>query len=393
MKITHILECAGGVERYLEMLASRLTKKGFEQTIVCSHSVNLEKLKDSAEACYVTDMRQTFNPLAVIKIIKQVRRDIKASNPDIVYCHSSFAGVFGRLAAIGMRCKVVYNPHGWAFNMRNTSSMKLRVFRTLEQLFAHFTDKIVCISEAEFESAIDNHISSEDKLELIPNGIDIEAVRSSMGVSRSELGITEDAFVVGMIGRLSSQKAPDVFIRAAEIIHKEIPNSAFIIVGDGKQREEIEDFAQQRGLHLVVTGWTDNPYSYLKAFDVAMLLSRWEGFGLAIFEYMAAEKNVVATIADAIPSLMEDGVDGFLVDIDNPGQAADKVLWLRNHPNEAEEMRQKALRKVKSKFDINRVVKQHINMFNELIAIGGPEQNKALIVSVAFHYNEERRAA
>lgn len=71
MKITHILECAGGVERYLEMLASRLTKKGFEQTIVCSHSVNLEKLKDSAEACYVTDMRQTFNPLAVIKIIKQ----------------------------------------------------------------------------------------------------------------------------------------------------------------------------------------------------------------------------------------------------------------------------------------------------------------------------------
>lgn len=393
MKITHILECAGGVERYLELLAPRLKKEGFEQTIISFHTVNLDKLKESADGFYVTDMRQTFNPVAVIKIIRQVRKAITISKPDIVYCHSSFAGVFGRIAAIGTHCKVVYNPHGWAFNIRNTSSMKLRVFRTLEQLLAHFTDKIVCISEAEFESAIFNHISSEDKLELIPNGIDIDAVKSAIAVKRSELGIADDAFVVGMIGRLSAQKAPDVFIRAAEIIHKEIPNSAFIIVGDGEQREEIEDFAQQHGLHLVVTGWTDKPYSYLKAFDVAMLLSRWEGFGLAIVEYMAAEKNVVATRADAIPSLIEDGEDGFLVDIDNPEQAADKVLWLRNHPNEAEEMRQKALRKVKSKFDINRVVKQHINMFDGLISMGGAEQNKALIVSVAFHYNEERRAA
>ena len=393
MKITHILECAGGVERYLELLAPRLKKEGFEQTIICSNSVNLDKLKESADACYVTDMRQTFNPVAVIKIIRQVHIAITISKLDIVYCHSSFAGVFGRIAAIGTHCKVVYNPHGWAFNMRNTSSMKLRVFRTLEQLLAHFTDKIVCISEAEFESAIDKNISSEDKLELIPNGIDIDAVRSAIAVKRSHLGIADDAFVVGMIGRLSAQKAPDVFIRAAEIIHKEIPNSAFIIVGDGEQREEIETFARQHGLHLVVTGWTDKPYSYLKAFNVAMLLSRWEGFGLAIVEYMAAEKNVVATRADAIPSLIEDGEDGFLVDIDNPEQAADKVLWLHIHPNEAEEMRQKALRKVKDKYDINRVVKQHINMFNELIAMGGAEQNKALIVSVAHLSSEERRAA
>lgn len=393
MKITHILECAGGVERYLELLAPRLKKEGFEQTIICSHSVNLDKLKESADTCYVTDMRQTFNPIAVVKIIRQVRKAIKASKPDIVYCHSSFAGVFGRLSALGTHCKVVYNPHGWAFNMRNTSSMKLGVFKVLEQLLSHFTDKIVCISEAEFESAIDKNISSEDKLELIPNGIDIDAVRSAIAVKRSHLGIADDTFVVGMIGRLSAQKAPDVFIRAAEIIHKEIPNSAFIIVGDGEQREKIETFAQQHGLHLMVTGWTDKPYSYLKVFDVAMLLSRWEGFGLAIVEYMAAEKNVVAARADSIPSLIEDGEDGFLVDIDNPEQAADKVLWLRNHPNEAEKMRQKALRKVKSKYDINRVVKQHINMFDGLISMGGAEQNKALIVSVAFHYNEERRAA
>lgn len=366
MKITHIVECAGGVERYLEMLVPRLAERGIKQTLVCSHSVNTDVLRKSVDRCYVTDMHQTFNPVAVIKIIHQVRKAITASKADIVYCHSSFAGVFGRIAAIGTGCKVVYNPHGWAFNMKNTSSIKLKIFRVMEKVLAHVTNKIVCISEAERGSAIYNNVCGEDKLALIPNGIDIEAVRMAEPIKRSELGISDDAFVVGMIGRLSAQKAPDAFIRAAEIIHKEIPNSAFIIVGDGEQREEIEHFAREHGLQLVVTSWTDEPYRYLKDFDVAMLLSRWEGFGLAIVEYMAAEKNVVATRTDAIPTLIKDGVDGLLVDVNNPEEAAAKVLWLYHHPQEAAAMRTKALQKVYAKYDINRVTNQHIDMFTKL---------------------------
>lgn len=245
--------------------------------------------------------------------------------------------------------------------------LKNKAFLLMEKILAQFTDRIVCISDAERESAIYNNVCRGDKLELIPNGIDIDAVRTVVPIKRSELGIADDAFVVGMIGRLSAQKAPDVFIRAAEIIHKEIPNSAFIIVGDGEQREEIESYAKGHGLKLVVTGWTDEPYRYLKAFDVAMLLSRWEGFGLAIVEYMAAEKNVVATRIDAIPTLIEDGVDGLLVDVDNPQEAASKVQWLCHHPKEAAAMRAKALQKVYEKYDINRVINQHINMFKELV--------------------------
>lgn len=251
--------------------------------------------------------------------------------------------------------------------------MKLKniIYLCLEKLLSPCTDKIVCISKAEKASAEREHIAKDDKLALIPNGIDVNAVRNAVAKSRSELGIAEEAFVVGMIGRLSQQKAPDVFIRAAKLIHDEIPNSAFIIVGSGEEEEEVKAFAKENGLELVVTGWTDEPYSYLKVFDVAMLLSRWEGFGLAVVEYMAAEKSVVAARTDAIPSLVDDGVDGFLVDVDNAEQAADKVLWLHTHPTEAMDMRQKALQKVMMKYNINRVVNQHIDMFNRLIPVEG----------------------
>lgn len=238
------------------------------------------------------------------------------------------------------------------------------IYLCLEKILSPCTDKIVCISKAEKASAEREHIAKDEKLALIPNGIDVSAVRNASAKSRRELGIAEDAFVVGMIGRLSPQKAPDVFIRAAKLIHDEIPNSAFIIVGSGE--EEVKAFAKENGLNLIVTGWTDEPYSYLKVFDVAMLLSRWEGFGLAVIEYMAAEKNVVATKIDAIPTLVDDGVDGLLVEMDNPKDVAEKALWLYRHPKEAEEMKSKALKKVIENYDISRVVDQHMEMFEEL---------------------------
>ena len=269
--------------------------------------------------------------------------------------------------------------------------LKSMIYLLMEKALSPCTDKIVCISKAEKLSAEREHIAKDDKLALIPNGIDVEAVRNAVAKSRKELGIVDDAFVVGMIGRLSPQKAPDVFIRAAKLIHNEIPNSAFVIVGSGEEEEEVKSFAKENGLELVVTGWTDEPYRYLKVFDVAMLLSRWEGFGLAVVEYMAAEKNVVATKIDAIPTLVDDGVDGLLVEVDNPQDAADKVLWLYHHPKEAAEMRAKALKKVIENYDIKRVVDQHMEMFKNLIR--GGVKCKIRFIGYTTLRREERRVA
>lgn len=241
------------------------------------------------------------------------------------------------------------------------------VYLLMEKCLSPLTDKIVCISEAEKVSAEREHIANDNKLELIPNGIDVEAVKCAVPKRRTDFGIADDAFVVGMIGRISPQKAPDIFIKSAKLIHDNIKNSAFIIVGDGEEREEVECFARENDLNLIITGWTDEPYSYLKMFDVAVLLSRWEGFGLAVVEYMAAEKNVVATRTDAIPTLIDDGVDGLLVEVDNPEDVKEKVMWLYNHPNEAKAMRDKALQKVIKRYDISRVVDQHVEMFNKLV--------------------------
>lgn len=244
---------------------------------------------------------------------------------------------------------------------------KRLVYRIIEQMLAKLTDRIVCISEAEYQSAINNGIDDGGKLTVIENGIDIKSVENARPFERQKLGIPDKAFVVGMVGRLTPQKAPDIFIKAAVLIKEMIPNAFFIIVGNGENETEIRRFAEDNKVDLLITGWTDRPYSYLKMFDVAVLLSRWEGFGLAIAEYMAAEKNLVATRIDAIPTIVDDGVDGLLVNVDSPAEVAEKVYYYYTHPSEAAMMRRKAKDKVVEKYDIARVVEQHKELFRELL--------------------------
>lgn len=118
ISIMHIVECAGGVERYLQMLMPRLEKRNFCQYFICSFSYDKNKYQDIVDDVEQIDMKQTFSPIQIVKKVVLIRRIIKRLHPDIVYCHSSFAGGLGRLATLGFPCKVVYNPHGWAFNMR-----------------------------------------------------------------------------------------------------------------------------------------------------------------------------------------------------------------------------------------------------------------------------------
>ena len=135
-----------------------------------------------------------------LKAIREVRALIKKYNPDIVYAHSSKAGAIARVADIGLKNHCVYNPHGWAFNMR-CSAKKKAMYTAIEKVAAPFCDKIICISDAEKQSALDKKICKEDKLQVIFNGVDIEAYENEVhgAVKRKDLNIPKDAFVVGMV--------------------------------------------------------------------------------------------------------------------------------------------------------------------------------------------------
>lgn len=171
-----------------------------------------------------------------------------------------------------------------------------------------------------------------------------------------------------MVGRVSPQKAPDVFIRMAKLVNDKIPNAYFIIVGNGMLENEIREYAEEQGFsdRLHITGWVDNPMSYVELFDVGCLLSRWEGFGLALPEYMMAGKPIVATSVDAIPNIIKDGENGLLVNVDDVDGASKAVNRIFDDSVLRRKLIEHGYSDVESRFDAKRVSVEHQTVFESL---------------------------
>lgn len=368
IRILHIAQAAGGVDRYIRMLLKYLDKEKFENILVCSQDFREEDYKNLVDFFEQVKMDRAIGSND-LKAIGEVRRLIKRYNPDIVYAHSSKAGAIARVADIGLKNHCLYNPHGWAFNMR-CSAKKKAMYTAIEKIAAPFCDKIICISDAEKQSALDKKICREDKLQVIFNGVDIEAYENGIHgtVKRKDLNIPEDAFVVGMVGRISPQKAPDIFIKMAKHVKDKVSNAHFIIVGNGDQEAEIKKYANDNDFldSLHITGWVDNPMSYVELFDVACLLSRWEGFGLVLPEYMMARKPIVASRVDAIPNIICDGENGLLVEMDDVVGASTAVLKLYLNNNLKSKLIDEGLKTVYKKFDVQRMTRETEKLFEEV---------------------------
>ena len=367
IRILHVAQAAGGVDRYIRMLLKYLDKEKFENILVCSQDFHEEDYRDLVDSFEQVEMTRAIGS-SDLKAIKEVRALIKKYNPDIVYAHSSKAGAITRVADIGLKNHCIYNPHGWVFNMR-CSAKKKAMYTAIEKIAAPFCDKIICISDAEKQSALDKKICKEDKLQVIFNGVDIEAYENEVhgAVKRKDLNIPEDAFVVGMVGRISPQKAPDVFVKMAKHVKDEVPNAHFIIVGNGNQEDEIRKYAEDNDFSnsLHITGWVDNPMSYVELFDVACLLSRWEGFGLALPEYMMAGKPIVASRVDAIPNIIRNGENGLLVEVDDDIGTSKAVLRILREDGLRKKIVAQGLEDVHNRFNARRVSEEHSKLFNK----------------------------
>ena len=364
IRIMHVAEAPGGVERYLVTLLTKLKQyPEFEHILVCSSAFDGNKFRGLVSDILVVDeLRNAISPVHDFRAIRAVRKHIRQYKPGIVYCHSSKAGAVGRVANLGTGIRCLYNAHGWAFNMRGKSRIKTEIYRQVEKLLAPATDRIVCISDSERRSALEHRICGENRLVVIENGIDFDEFQEVHARGRQELGIPEEAFVVGTIGRLATQKAPDIFVRMAGEVKKGAPEAFFLMVGDGQERETVLQLIHAAGLDdaFLITGWVDDPLNYLGTFDVATLLSRWEGFGLVLPEYMASGKPIVACGVDAIPDVLGDA--GICVESEDYKKAAEAVLSIRNDSKLRKRLVENGLKRVK-KYDARRVAEEHVRLF------------------------------
>lgn len=372
IRILHIAQSAGGVDRYIKMLLKYMNRDEFENIVVLSQDFKKNEYEMIADVYETVEMQRSIG-LKDLKSIGNIRKIIRKYKPDILYVHSSKAGAIGRIANLGFHNKIIYNPHGWAFNMGISGQKKL-LYKYIEKIQIPFTDKIICISESEKVTATSEKICKIQKLSLINNGIDLDEIENSLKIERNCLGISKEAFVVGMVGRISKQKAPDIFVKAASLIKKSIPNAVFLIVGDeitngDNEKQKIINMIENEGLtdSFIITGWVKNPVGYMKIFDVAVLLSRWEGFGLVLAEYMASGVPIVATAVDAIPFIIENNKNGILVNVDNEREVAEAVKIIKDDEILKKKLIKEGKECVEKNYNVKRVAYETEKLIKELI--------------------------
>ncbi len=327
-KVLHIalIHGGGGVEAYVKMMLHH-TADCFENILVCSSDFT-EDIGENTKR-YNVDVPREISVKSDLSAARRIRKIIRQEKPDVIYCHSSMAGAVGRVAAIGLGRKVLYNPHGWSFDMKG-SGKKAFLFAVIERILGLFTTEIITISNYEKHRALEKKICNPKKTCVILNGIELQLPQKI--VSRKDIGFADEDFLVACCGRISQQKDPMLFAEVAGEIAKKCPRARFLWIGDGEDRAALEEKLRVCGVFdkTYITGMVSDSRAYMGAADVCVLFSQWEGFGLVLAEYMLMGKPVVATDVGAISEVVENGVSGTLIADRKADMLADAVLQYLN---------------------------------------------------------------
>lgn len=373
-KIVHIAQSAGGgVTEYLYMFLKNFNNKEYDNFMIVSedYEEQKERFKPYIKEIYTVPMERKISVKPDLKAIIEIRKKLKIIKPDIVYLHSSKAGALGRIALLfNFKIKILYNAHGWYFNAQ-ISKKKKKIYALIEKILAFKTNKIINISKNEYESALKYKIAPTKKMCVIENGIDFkkfEDCNNWRDKTRRKYNIKEEEIVIGVVGRISEQKDPMTTIKSFNILKKSYKgNLKLMLIGSGNLEQEVLYYAKQNNIEndVIITGWTENVEKYIPALDIAILPSKWEGFGLVLLEYMACDKPIVASNIGGIPNIIKDGINGYLIECGDCTELSNKIKILIENKSISQKFIEEN-REYRKKYDIKNVIKKHIDIFNQI---------------------------
>lgn len=252
---------------------------------------------------------EIFNPFVITKLSGILRQ----KNIDIIHCQKHKPTIYGSLAAlVAGNISVIAHVHGLA----RTRSWKRKL---TNWILLRGVKKIVAVSESVRKDVISNNWGLDPhKVITVKNCIDlstIDRIRISKGESRAQLGLAEDEIVFGTVGRLAATKGQSYLIEAFALVKERIPNARLVITGNGPLFSELEKKAANLGVasSVLFTGYRNNVFEMLRAFDIFVLPSLAEGLSIALLEAMASGLPIIASDVGGIPEVFGNCKCGKLV--------------------------------------------------------------------------------
>jgi glycosyltransferase involved in cell wall biosynthesis len=265
----------------------------------------------------------------------QLRQICERERFDVVHTHSAKAGVLGRLAAhrAGVPA-IVHTYHGFPFHQFQ-SPLRRSSYVAVERRLARITDVVLAVGTGVATEALRRGLARPSALRTVAPVVDARCVRrdvQSTATARRLLDLDDEAAVVGTVGRIDYQKAPEHLVEAAALMRHTDAHVVWVGSGPGidDARAVVRAHALDGRFHFV--GERSDVADLLPAFDVFAMSSRYEGLPCAVVEAMRCGLPVVATAVNSVPDLVVPGESGILVPPADPRAMADALDSLLDDP-------------------------------------------------------------
>ena len=343
MRVAHIIKVTriSGAERHLLVLLSALRSRDVDAhlLVLVENNKPMNDMVSEAQDRGIPIRRLTIHRDYDLSLLFKIRRALREIKPDIVHTHLIHADVYGLLAAklAGIR-SVISSRH-------NDDQFRFHpMWRRISPMIWRMTDGGIAISAAIKHFMLEVEDAPRHKISIVNYGLehewipdeDLRAARDSLCV---ELHLESDALLLGMVCRIVEQKGIPYALQAFQRVSDCFPAANLVIAGDGDLRPQLEALAQELGIDAKVhwLGWRGDAVDLIAAFDVLLLPSLWEGFGLVLLEAMSRLVPVIASRVSAIPEVVVHGETGILVEareVDELATAMTRLLEdraLRQH--------------------------------------------------------------
>ena len=349
----------GGGQISIRTLLEGLDEKKYHPLVVCPTRGNLvDELNNLGIETTIIKMEslRKLNVLSWFNTIFKLIRLIKRRNLDLIHSNGSRPTIYGGIAA-----RITQTPLIWHVRIADTD-------KWVDKVLARFATKILVVSKAVSLRFKWN----KKKITVVYNGIDLEKFNPLIDGTkiRQEFSLLSSTPLVGIVGRLDNYKGHEYFIKAARKVIDAIPNTRFLIVGDGENRKKLESLKMKLGLngHVIFTGNRDDIAEMMSALDLFVLSSVSEGFGRSAVEAMACGKAVVASNVGGLSEVVEDGVTGKLIPSKNPDSLTMAILSLLEDNEKARRMGHAGRQRTEKMFSLPENIMKTVGIYEQVIS-------------------------
>jgi len=356
----------GGAERALVALATGLDRRRWLPSVVALGGEGA--LAAPLRAAGIEVACLGVDPRRPVGAVRRLARAFRRSAPLLVQSFLFHANVAARLAG-----PMAGRP--WVVGGLRVAERQRRWHLTLDRLTHRLTTGAVCVSEGVRRFSVEVGRLDPGRLVVIPNGVDPAPFDRAEAVDRASLGVPPGALLTLSVGRLDPQKGLAVLLEAAATVAAIRPDWHLALAGDGPDRDALihraEDFPSLAGrVHWL--GRRDDVPGLLRAADLLVLPSLWEGMPNAVLEAMAARRAVVTSAVEGTEDLVIPGETGWLVPPGQAGPLAAGLLEAAADPDRRRRFGQAARARVEAGFTPRRVVEAYERLWAGVLGLDFP---------------------